>query len=48
MIGVNEIADLVIDFGFNHGFWGSYYGKIRVFVGNHYQLHGHSNGTNYL
>ena len=22
--------------------------KIQVLVGNHYQLHGHSNGANYL
>ena len=22
--------------------------KIRVLVGNHYQLHGHSNGANYM
>ena len=48
MIDVNKIADVDIDFGLNHGFYAYIMEKIRVLIGNHYQLDGHTNGVNYL
>ena len=48
MIGVNKIADLDKILNSIMGFRAHIMEKIRILVENHYQLHGHSNGANYL